>query len=73
MSANLSAAVGEVSSGVQLIGKLGEVMQESGQAALTCIKARAVRLGMSLDFIRKLRKPRRARTRLLNCKGARQP
>src|SRR3989454_7555356 len=28
-------------------------MQESGQAALTCIKARAERLGMSLDFIRK--------------------
>jgi ATP-dependent Lon protease len=39
--------------GVQLTGKLGEVMQESGQAALTCIKARAERLGMSLDFIRK--------------------
>jgi ATP-dependent Lon protease len=34
-------------------GKLGEVMQESAQAALTCIKARAERLGMSLDFIRK--------------------
>jgi len=28
-------------------------MQESAQAALTCIKARAERLGMSLDFIRK--------------------
>ena len=28
-------------------------MQESGQAALTCIKSRAERLGMSLDFIRK--------------------
>src|ERR1700730_18263376 len=39
--------------GVQLTGKLGEVMQESGQAALTCIKARSERLGMSLDFIRK--------------------
>ncbi len=39
--------------GVRLTGKLGEVMQESGQAALTCIKARAERLGMSLDFIRK--------------------
>jgi ATP-dependent Lon protease len=39
--------------GVQLTGKLGEVMQESAQAALTCIKARAERLGMSLDFIRK--------------------
>ncbi|HEY0319847.1 MAG TPA: endopeptidase La [Pyrinomonadaceae bacterium] len=39
--------------GVMLTGKLGEVMQESGQTALTCIKARAERLGMSLDFIRK--------------------
>ena len=38
---------------VTLTGKLGEVMQESAQAALTCIKARAERLGMSLDFIRK--------------------
>jgi ATP-dependent Lon protease len=39
--------------GVQLTGKLGDVMQESAQAALTCIKARSERLGMSLDFIRK--------------------
>jgi ATP-dependent Lon protease len=38
---------------VTLTGKLGEVMQESAQAALTCIKARAERLGMSVDFIRK--------------------
>jgi ATP-dependent Lon protease len=38
---------------VTLTGKLGEVMQESAQAALTCIKARAERLGMSLDHIRK--------------------
>src|SRR2546423_7416291 len=28
-------------------------MQESAQAALTCIRARSERLGMSLDFIRK--------------------
>ncbi|MGB8509717.1 MAG: endopeptidase La [Pyrinomonadaceae bacterium] len=39
--------------GVRLTGKLGEVMQESAQAALTCIKARAERLGMNLEFIRK--------------------
>jgi ATP-dependent Lon protease len=39
--------------GVMLTGKLGDVMQESAQAALTCIKARAERLGMSLDIIRK--------------------
>src|SRR6187200_2802654 len=39
--------------GVTLTGKLGDVMQESAQAALTCIRARAERLGMRLDFIRK--------------------
>jgi ATP-dependent Lon protease len=39
--------------GVTLTGKLGDVMQESAQAALTCIKARAERLGMSIDIIRK--------------------
>jgi ATP-dependent Lon protease len=38
---------------VTLTGKLGDVMQESAQAALTCIKARAERIGVSLDFIRK--------------------
>jgi ATP-dependent Lon protease len=38
---------------VTLTGKLGEVMQESAQAALTCIKARSERLGMSMDAIRK--------------------
>ncbi|HEY2962172.1 MAG TPA: endopeptidase La [Pyrinomonadaceae bacterium] len=38
---------------VTLTGKLGDVMQESAQAALTCIRARAERLGMSVDFIRK--------------------
>jgi ATP-dependent Lon protease len=39
--------------GVTLTGKLCDVMQESAQAALTCIRARAERLGMSVDFIRK--------------------
>src|SRR6266481_2322772 len=39
--------------GVRLTGKLGDVMQESAQAALTCIKSRAERLGINLDFIRK--------------------
>jgi ATP-dependent Lon protease len=38
---------------VTLTGKLGDVMQESAQAALTCIKSRSERLGMSLDFVRK--------------------
>jgi ATP-dependent Lon protease len=39
--------------GVMLTGKLGDVMQESAQAALTCIKARAERLGVNIDIIRK--------------------
>ncbi len=38
---------------VTLTGKLGDVMQESAQAALTCIKARSERMAVSLDFIRK--------------------
>jgi ATP-dependent Lon protease len=38
---------------VTLTGKLGDVMQESAQAALTCIKSRAERLSINLDFIRK--------------------
>jgi ATP-dependent Lon protease len=38
---------------VTLTGKLGDVMQESAQAALTCIKARAERLGTNIEFIRK--------------------
>jgi ATP-dependent Lon protease len=39
--------------GVTLTGKLGEVMQESAQAALTCIKVRAERLGTDMEHIRK--------------------
>src|SRR5438046_9994393 len=38
---------------VTLTGKLGEGMQESAQAGLTCRRSRSERLGMSLDFIRK--------------------
>src|ERR671929_217623 len=49
----IEATLTNGSGGVKLTGKLGEVMQESAQAALTCIKARAERLGMSLDHIRK--------------------
>jgi ATP-dependent Lon protease len=43
----------EIGGEVLLTGKLGDVMQESAQAALTCIKARSERLGMSIDIIRK--------------------
>lgn len=38
---------------VRLTGKLGEVMQESAHTALTCVRARAERLGIDMDFIRK--------------------
>ena len=37
-----------------LTGKLGDVMQESGQAALSYIRARARRLGVAPDFYTKL-------------------
>ncbi|MBC7798815.1 MAG: endopeptidase La, partial [Pyrinomonadaceae bacterium] len=40
--------------GVTLTGKLGEVMQESAKAALTCIRTKAEKLGIDPDFTRKL-------------------
>jgi ATP-dependent Lon protease len=38
---------------VTLTGKLGEVMQESARAALTCVRTRAERLGIDPDEFRK--------------------
>ncbi len=35
-----------------LTGKLGEVMQESGQAAMSYVRSRAARLGLDADFYR---------------------
>jgi ATP-dependent Lon protease len=37
-----------------LTGQLGDVMQESGQAALSYVRSRAQRLGLSRDFYRSL-------------------
>ncbi len=37
-----------------LTGKLGDVMQESGQAAMSYVRSRAGRFGLDLDFYRRL-------------------
>ncbi len=37
-----------------ITGKLGDVMQESAQAALSYVRSRAVRLGLETDFYQKL-------------------
>ncbi len=39
---------------MQVTGKLGEVMQESAQAALSYVRSRAMRLGLAPDFYQKL-------------------
>ena len=39
---------------LKLTGKLGEVMQESAQIALSFVRARAERLGLAPDFLEKL-------------------
>jgi len=38
---------------LQLTGKLGDVMQESGQAAMSYVRARGARLGLDTDFYRR--------------------
>src|SRR6185369_12867312 len=38
---------------ITLTGKLGEVMQESARAALSCVRARSKRLGINPDFHKK--------------------
>src|SRR5260370_21769574 len=45
----VEVAVLEGKGALQMTGQLGEVMQESGQAALTYIKSRAASLGIEMD------------------------
>jgi ATP-dependent Lon protease len=50
----VEVAVLEGKGGLQMTGQMGEVMQESGQAALTYIKSRASRLGIELDVFERM-------------------
>ncbi len=49
IEASLMAGRGNIT----LTGKLGEVMQESARAALSCVRARAAKLGIAPDFYKK--------------------
>ena len=46
----VEVAILEGKGGVQMTGQMGDVMQESGQAALTYIKSRASQLKIDLDI-----------------------
>src|SRR3990172_1768890 len=50
----VEVAVLEGKGGLQMTGQMGEVMQESGQAALTYIRSRAARLGIELDVFERM-------------------
>ncbi len=50
----VEVAVLEGKGGLQMTGQMGEVMQESGQAALTYIKSRAASLGIDLDVFERM-------------------
>jgi ATP-dependent Lon protease len=50
----VEVAILEGKGGLQMTGQMGEVMQESGQAALTYIKSRAVALGIDMDVFERM-------------------
>src|SRR5512132_778384 len=50
----VEVAVLEGKGGLQMTGQMGEVMQESGQAALTYIKSRAQHLNIDLDVFERM-------------------
>jgi ATP-dependent Lon protease len=50
----VEVAILEGKGGLQMTGQMGEVMQESGQAALTYIKSRAPALGIDLDVFERM-------------------
>jgi ATP-dependent Lon protease len=49
---NIEASIMPGKGKLTLTGKLGDVMQESGQAALSYVRSRAALLGLSADFYR---------------------
>jgi len=51
---NIEATVMQGKGKLTLTGKLGDVMQESAQAALSYVRSRASRLGLPTDFYRRL-------------------
>jgi len=50
----VEVAVLEGKGGLQMTGQMGDVMQESGQAALTYIKSRAAQLNIDLDVFERM-------------------
>jgi len=51
---SVEVAVLEGKGGLQMTGQMGDVMQESGQAALTYIKSRAAALNIDLDVFERM-------------------
>ena len=50
----VEVAVLEGKGSLQMTGQLGDVMQESGQAALTYIKSRAAALGIEMEVFERM-------------------